>query len=127
MSNTLNGTVATEGTIKGTVANNMPISIDAIVKKAIGSINRKTFITLFADKWETIEERRHIQVIDVPTVTSESELRIDITPEQALIFSQKDITFIVGNDNGVVTVECIGQKPTNDYTIQLKITEVNII
>lgn len=127
MSNKLNGTVPTEGRLNGKITMNRPISISAIVDAVIEKINRKTFITLFADKWDTIEERRHIQVVEVPTVTNKSELRIDITPEQALIFSQKDITFIVGNGNGVVTVECIGQKPANDYEIQIKIEEVSII
>lgn len=124
MSNVLNGTVATEGTIKGAVTMNTPISIDAIVSKALERFNRITDITLFADKWVTVEERRHLQVVDIPMVTNRSQLMVELSPEQVIIFSEKDITFLIGNDNCIVTVECIGQKPANDYTVQVKIQEV---
>ena len=41
------------------------------------------------------------------------------------VFYEKDITFVTENDGGVVTVYAIGQKPQNDYTIQVTITEVD--
>ena len=41
-------------------------------------------------------------------------------------FYEKDITFVTENEGGVVTVYVIGQKPTNDYTIQVTITEVDV-
>ena len=44
--------------------------------------------------------------------------------EQLVIFYEKDLTFVTENEGGVVTVYAIGQKPTNDYTIQVTITEV---
>ena len=46
--------------------------------------------------------------------------------EQLAIFYNKDLTFVTENEDGVVTVYAIGQKPTNDYTIQATITEVYV-
>ena len=36
----------------------------------------------------------------------------------------KDLAFSTENDGGVVTVFAIGDKPSNDYTIQATIMEV---
>lgn len=64
------------------------------------------------------------QVVDVPGATENSQ--VDLTPsvEQLAIFYEKDLTFVTENEGGVVTVYAIGQKPTNDYTMQVTITEV---
>lgn len=66
------------------------------------------------------------QVVDIDGVTENSQ--VDITPsvEQLVIFYEKDLTFVTENDGGVVTVYAIGQKPENDYTIQVTITEVSV-
>ena len=59
-------------------------------------------------------------------VTENSQ--VDLTPsvEQLVVFYEKDLTFVTENEDGVVTVYAIGQKPTNDYTVQVTITEVNV-
>jgi hypothetical protein len=44
--------------------------------------------------------------------------------EQLAIFHNKDVAFVTENEDGVVTVYAIGDKPTQDYTIQVSITEV---
>lgn len=66
------------------------------------------------------------QVVSVPGVTANSQ--VDLTPsvEQLVVFYEKDLTFVTEQENGVVTVYAIGQKPTNDYTIQVTITEVRV-
>jgi len=66
------------------------------------------------------------QVVSINGVTANSQ--VDLTPsvEQLAIFYEKDLTFVTENEDGVVTVYAIGQKPTNDYTIQVTITEVNV-
>jgi hypothetical protein len=53
---------------------------------------------------------------------------VDITPsvEELVVFYEKDLTLVTENDNGVVTVYAIGQKPTNDYRLQVTITEVSL-
>lgn len=64
------------------------------------------------------------QVVAIEGVTERSQ--VDLTPsvEQLAVFYEKDLTFVTENEDGVVTVYAIGQKPTNDYTIQVTITEV---
>ena len=66
------------------------------------------------------------QVVTVPGVTARSQ--VDLTPsvEQLEIFHEKDLAFVAENNGGVVTVYAVGQKPTNDYTIQVTITEVSV-
>ena len=83
-------------------------------------------VSLLADKWVTNDENLHFQVVDIPGVTANSQ--VDLTPsvEQLAVFRNKDIAFVAGNKGGVVTVYAIGQKPTNDYTMQITMKEVTV-
>jgi hypothetical protein len=80
-------------------------------------------VELLADNW-TGESNLYSQVVEIEGVTENSQ--VDLTPsvEQLTVFYEKDLTFVTENENGVVTVYAIGQKPTNDYTVQVTITEV---
>ena len=80
-------------------------------------------VTLLASDWVG-ETNPYSQVVEIEGVTENSQ--VDLTPsvEQLMIFYEKDIAFVTENENGVVTVYAIGQKPQNDYTIQVTITEV---
>lgn len=80
-------------------------------------------VTLLASKW-TGSSNLYSQVVTVDGVTANSQ--VDLTPsvEQLAVFYEKDLTFVTENANGIVTVYAVGQKPTNDYTIQVTITEV---
>ena len=83
---------------------------------------RVSEVTLLADRWLG-ENHPYYQVVQLD-VTPNSQ--VDLTPsvEQLAIFYDKSICFVTENDGGVVTVYAIGQKPMNDYTIQVTITEV---
>lgn len=97
---------------------------EAVAKAAIG------FVELLADNWIG-DENLYSQVVSVKTldganiVTENSQ--VDLTPsvEQLASFYHKDLALVAENDGGEVTVYAIGQKPMNDYTIQVTITEVN--
>lgn len=80
-------------------------------------------VTLSASKW-TSNGNLHSQVVSISGVTENSQ--VDLTPsvEQLVVFYEKDLAFVTENEGGVVTVYAIGQKPLNDYTIQVTITEV---
>lgn len=86
---------------------------------AIGTVN------LLASGWVARSDVLYAQDVVIPGVTANSQ--VDLTPsvEQLVVFYEKDLTFVTENDNGNVTVYAIGQKPANDYTIQVTITEVN--
>lgn len=81
-------------------------------------------VELLAANWEG-EANLYSQVVSIEGVTENSQ--VDLTPsvEQLVVFYEKDLTFVTENDGGIVTVYAIGQKPENDYTIQVTITEVS--
>lgn len=89
------------------------------------SMARIGWVELPASAWES-DGSLHSQVVEIDGVTENSQ--VDLTPsvEQLAVFYEKDLTFVTENDNGVVTVYAIGQKPTNDYTIQVTMTEVEV-
>lgn len=80
-------------------------------------------VTLLASAWKG-EDSLYSQVVSIDGVTENSQ--VDLTPDvqQLAIFYNKDLSFVTENDGGVVTVYAIGQKPMNDYIIQVTITEV---
>ena len=80
-------------------------------------------VKLLAANWVG-EGNLYSQVVPVYGATPNSQ--VDLTPsvEQLAIFHDKDLALVAENEDGVVTVYAIGQKPTNDYVIQVTITEV---
>lgn len=83
-------------------------------------------VTLSASAWVSAGDSLYNQIVDVEDVTNKSQ--VDLTPndEQLVIFYEKDLTFVTKNEGGVVTVIAIGQKPANDYTVQVTLTEVDV-
>ena len=81
------------------------------------------YVTLLAANWVG-NASPYSQVVTLAGVTQNSQ--VDLTPnvEQLAIFYDKSLAFVAENDSGVVTVYAIGQKPENDYTMQVTITEV---
>ena len=94
----------------------------------VGSLKGKERIAdvqLLADKWDG-EASPYSQVVEIPGTTVRSKVDLQPDLEQLTIFHEKDLAFVAENDDGVITVFCLGQKPTNDYTIQVTITEVHL-
>lgn len=95
----------------------------------LGSLNRSSArianVDLLAANWVG-NASPYSQVVEIEGVTEFSQ--VDLTPsiEQLVIFYEKDLGFVTENEDGVVTVYAIGQKPENDYTIQVTITEVDV-
>lgn len=85
-----------------------------------------TSVTLYSDKWVQDADKRWYQVVTVNNATITPNSKIDLQPsaEQLTIFHEKDLAFVTENEDGVVSVYCIGQVPTNDYVIQATVTEV---
>lgn len=82
-------------------------------------------VTIRADAWVDAGSF-YSQVVAIDGITEYSQ--VDLTPsvEQLAIFHDKDLAFVAENEEGVVTVYAVGQKPENDYTIQVTITEVYV-
>lgn len=64
------------------------------------------------------------QVVTIAGVTPYSKVDLQPSPEQLAVFHNKDLAFVTENDDGVVTVYAIGDKPTQDYIIQASVKEV---
>lgn len=98
---------------------------ESVAKKIKGAPARIGYVNILASKWVG-EASPYSQVVAVEGVTENSQ--VDLTPDvnQLAIFHHKDLAFVTENEDGIVTVYAIGEKPTNDYTIQVTITEVAI-
>jgi hypothetical protein len=109
----LKGKNASEAQIAAAVAEYMK-------NKPVATIGE---VTLLASEWVG-EASPYSQVVTIAGVTKNSQ--VDLTPsvEQLAVFHNKDLAFVTENEDGVVTVYAIGDKPMNDYTIQVTITEV---
>ena len=89
-----------------------------------GASVRLTSIFLQSSEWVG-DKSPYSQVVAIEGVTANSKIDLQPSVEQLEIFYNKDIAFTTENNDGVVTVFVIGDKPTNDYTIQATIMEVN--
>lgn len=88
-----------------------------------GTSAKLTEITLLAANWKGAESP-YSQVVEVKEVSNNSMVNLQPSVEQLEIFHDKDIAFTTENEGGVITVYAVGDKPTNDYTIQATIMEV---
>ena len=92
--------------------------------RKLTATTRVAEIELLAGNWVG-DAIPYSQVVAIPGITKFSQ--VDLTPsvEQLVVFYDKDLTLVTENEDGVVTVYAIGQKPVNDYTIQVTIREVS--
>ena len=92
-------------------------------KNPIAAPAKIGYVTLLSSAWEG-SGNLYKQIVEIEGVTANSQ--VDLTPDvqQLAIFYEKDLTFVTENENGIVTVYVIGQKPLNDYVMQVTITEV---
>ena len=90
-----------------------------------------------ADNWTAEEVKdsngnvigtRYGQIVNVnnAVITPYSKVDLQLTSEQMVIFYEKDLAFVAENEEGVVTIYCIGNVPENDYTLQATVTEVTV-
>lgn len=82
-------------------------------------------INLYAAEWMG-DASPYSQVVSIDGITKYSQVDLKPDIEQLTIFHDKDLAFVTENDDGVVTVYALGDKPTNDYVIQISITEVSV-
>lgn len=90
---------------------------------AKGSAVRLTEVTLLASGWVG-EASPWSQVVTIDGTTPYSLVDLQPSVEQLTIFHEKDLAFVTENEDGVLTVYAVGDKPQNDYTIQATVTEV---
>ena len=80
-------------------------------------------VQLLASNWIG-DASPYSQVIHIDGITEYSQVDLKPNVTQLAVFHDKDLAFVTENDDGVVTVYAIGDKPLDNYTIQVSITEV---
>ena len=90
-----------------------------------GNGSRIAEVNLPAAGWIGTESP-YSQVVQIDGITERSQVTPTPSVEQLVIFHDKDIAFVAENEDGVVTMYVVGQKPTNDYTMQVTIREVEV-
>ena len=98
---------------------------DGIIAALATAPTRLASIMLPASAWVG-GNSLYSQVVTISGTTEYSKVDLLPSVEQLAIFHNKDVSFVTENEDGVVTVYAIGDKPTNDYTMQVQITEVNV-
>ena len=81
-----------------------------------------SYVTLRAAGWVG-SEGSYSQVVPLVGVTNHTKVDLQPTPEQVETFLEKTLAFTTENNNGVVTVYSVGDKPEDDYTIQVTLIE----
>ena len=82
-------------------------------------------VNLLAASWVGADSL-YSQVVTIDGTTKYSKVDLLPSVEQLAIFHNKDVAFVTENEDGVVTVYAIGDKPLLDYTMQVQITEVAV-
>lgn len=90
-----------------------------------GLATRLVNLTLPSSEW-TGADHLYSQVVTIPGITKYTKVDLLPSVEQLAIFFNKNISFVTENENGIVTVYAIGDKPLMDYTMQAQITEVTV-
>ena len=107
------------------------MSVDSFIIQQ--AVPKTVTVTLLAANWsaatddngDTIENtwgQVVLQGSEVITVNS----KVDLQPStiQLATFKQQGVAFVAENEDGVVTVFCVGPKPTTDISLQSTVTEV---
>lgn len=99
---------------------------DKIMNLSVGgSAPRIVDISLLASAWVG-NASPYSQVITVENSTANTQVNLTPSTEQLVIFREKDVAFVTENNDGVISVFAIGEKPKNDYVIQATVFEVEI-
>lgn len=85
-----------------------------------------TSITMPAASWSGASNP-YSQVVVCNGVNVNSKLDLQPTPAQIVELQDAEISLMATNNQGVVTVWAIGDKPTFDMTMQVLITEVSVV
>lgn len=106
--------------------NHMEEGIASAHSNGAAATTRLSEVTIIASGWVTEADNLHSQVVTIDGTTAYSKVDLLPSVEQLAIFHNKDVSFVTENEDGVVTVYAIGDKPLLDYTMQVQITEVEV-
>ena len=94
--------------------------------KYMPTLIKLTAVTMLADAWEG-DSMPYSQIITCNGATANSKIDLQPTAVQIVELQNNETTLMLQNDNGVVTAWAIGNKPTQNYTMQVLMTEVVVV
>lgn len=90
---------------------------------SVGSAVKLAQITLPAESWKGgVSPFSQVAALDAISVGSKVDLLP--SPQQLEAFRSQELAFTTENDAGTLTVYAIGDRPKEDLTFQVSITEV---
>lgn len=113
-------TVVLESELSAAIAEVTSYTDNAISKAS----DKISTISLPASGW-TEATNVYSQVVAVTGATANSKVDIYPTPEQLIELQSAGIALVAVNEDGVVTVYALNNKPTSDYSIQVTLTELS--
>ena len=90
-----------------------------------GSVSLSRTIELPVDGWIG-DKSPYSQIVTIDGVTPRSMVDFKPTIEQIVQLTDDGVRLYSGNDNGVVTIYALDNKPTDDYTMEVLVSEVFI-
>jgi hypothetical protein len=99
-------------------------SLDSILNSINSTVDKISTISLPASGW-TEATNIYSQVVSVTGVTANSKVDIYPTPEQLVDLQISGISLVAVNQDGVVTVYAMNNKPISDYNMQVTLTELS--
>jgi hypothetical protein len=102
------------------------IATTEYVNSIAASKPKITTVTLPAANW-TGATNPWSQEVTINGITPNSKIDPQLTALQIVELQNEEITLMFQNDKGVATAWAIGNKPTEDYTIQVLLTEVEFV
>ena len=95
----------------------------AIKNNPSSSASKHTTVTMAVANWRE-NDNNWSQAVNVTGVTANTKVDLQANVEQIISLQEDETVLFAENNNGIVTVRAIGNKPTVDYTMQAILTEV---
>ena len=101
------------------------LTLNGVTYKVESSVPTAKTVTLKADNWLG-DTSPYSQVVAIGDVTSRTKVDLQPTVAQLDTLYAMSLGFYAVNEDGVVTVYAVGSKPTQDFVIQVTMTEVEV-
>ena len=99
------------------------LTLNGVTYAVESSVPTATTVTLQAAKWLG-DTSPYSQVVAIGDVTPLTKVDLQPTIDQLDTLYSQSIGFFAVNEDGVVTVFAVGNKPVEDFIIQITMTEV---
>lgn len=99
------------------------LTLNGVTYSVESSVPTANTVTLKAASWLG-DTSPYSQVVAIDGVTSRTKVDLQPTMDQVNTLYSQSVGFFTVNEAGVVRVQAVGNKPTEDFTIQITLTEV---